>query len=95
MSSVVPQTESQAAVASAKRSAASSLSNSPVNSLSKDVVEAPPKLQCPPPATANGSRGRWFALRCAVDAVHDVVAPRFVTTLVIAGALIGLMALAL
>jgi hypothetical protein len=43
----------------------------------------------------NGSRGRWFAWRCAADAVHDFVAPRFVTTLVIAGALIGLVALAL
>lgn len=43
----------------------------------------------------NGSRGRWFAARCAADAVHDFVAPRFVTTLCIAGALIGLMAMAL
>lgn len=42
----------------------------------------------------NGSRGRWFALRCATDAVHDFVAPRFVTTLFIAGTLIGLAALA-
>jgi len=37
----------------------------------------------------NGSRGRWFTLRCAADAVHDFVAGRFVTTLLIAGALIG------
>lgn len=43
----------------------------------------------------NGSRGRWFALRCAADAVHDFVAPRFVTTLCIAGAAIGLAALVL
>ncbi|MEO5775009.1 MAG: hypothetical protein ABIQ32_12955 [Sphingomicrobium sp.] len=43
----------------------------------------------------NGCRGRWFALRCAVDAVHDFVAPRFVTTLLVAGGLIGLVALAL
>ena len=43
----------------------------------------------------NGSRGRWFALRCVADAVHDVVAPRFVTTLLVAGTLIGLAALAL
>lgn len=43
----------------------------------------------------NGSRGRWFALRCAADAVHDFVAPRFVTSLCIAGAVIGLAALAL
>lgn len=42
----------------------------------------------------NGSRGRWFTLRCAADAVHDFIAPRFMTTLVVAGALIGLMALA-
>jgi hypothetical protein len=43
----------------------------------------------------NGCRGRWFALRCAADAVHDFVAPRFVTTLCIASAVIGLTALAL
>jgi hypothetical protein len=43
----------------------------------------------------NGSRGRWFALRCAVDAVHDFIAPRFVTTLVIASAVIGAVALVL
>ena len=43
----------------------------------------------------NGCRGRWFALRCAADALHDFVAPRFVTTLLIATAAIGLMAFAL
>ena len=43
----------------------------------------------------NGCRGRWFALRCAVDAVHDFVAPRFVTTLQVAGVQTGLAALAL
>lgn len=43
----------------------------------------------------NGCRGRWFALRCAVDAVHDFVAPRFVTTLFIASAVIGVAALVL
>lgn len=43
----------------------------------------------------NGSRGRWFAARCAADAVHDFVAPRFMTTLVIAGTAIGILALAL
>ncbi|MES1162490.1 MAG: hypothetical protein ABUL50_05470, partial [Rhizobacter sp.] len=43
----------------------------------------------------NGSRGRWFALQCAADAVHDFVAPRFVTTLFIAGAVLALAALAL
>jgi len=43
----------------------------------------------------NGCRERWFALRCAADAVHDFVAPRFVTTLFVAGTLIALAALAL
>lgn len=43
----------------------------------------------------NGCRGRWFALRCAADAVHDFVAPRFVTTLLVAALVIGLAALAL
>ena len=43
----------------------------------------------------NGCRGRWFAVRCAADAVHDFVAPRFVTTLCIVTAVIGLTALAL
>ena len=43
----------------------------------------------------DGCRGRWFTLRCAVDVVHDFVAPRFMTTLVIAAAVIALVALAL
>ena len=43
----------------------------------------------------NGCRGRWFTLRCAADAVHDFIAPRFVTTLLIASAAIGLAALIL
>jgi len=43
----------------------------------------------------NHSRGRWFALRCVADAVHDFIAPRFVTTLLFAGMLMGLAALAL
>lgn len=43
----------------------------------------------------NGSRERWFAVRCAADAVHAFVAPRFITTLCIAAAVIGLAALAL
>ena len=43
----------------------------------------------------NCSRGRWFALRCAADAVHDFVAPRFVTTLCIAAAVVGVAALVL
>jgi hypothetical protein len=40
----------------------------------------------------NGSRGRWFALRCAVDAVHEFVASRFVTTLIIVGLAVGVIA---
>lgn len=42
-----------------------------------------------------GCRGRWFTLRCAVDAVHGFAAPRFMTTLVIAAAVVALVALAL
>jgi hypothetical protein len=37
-----------------------------------------------------GSRGRWFALQCSCDAVHDFVSRRIVTTtLLIACAVIG------
>jgi hypothetical protein len=36
-----------------------------------------------------GSRGRWFALQCAVDTIHDFVSGRIVTTLLIACAVIG------
>lgn len=43
----------------------------------------------------NGCRGRWFSLRCTVDALHDFVAPRVITTLFIASALIALAAYAL
>lgn len=43
----------------------------------------------------NTTRSPWFALRCRADSVHDFVAPRFVTTLVIAAALVGVVALAL
>ena len=43
----------------------------------------------------NGSRSRWFGVHCAVETVHDFIAPRFVTTMCIAGALLGLAALAL
>jgi hypothetical protein len=43
----------------------------------------------------NSTRERWFMLRCVADAVHDFVAPRFVTTLFIASAVIGITALAL
>lgn len=42
----------------------------------------------------NGSRGRWFALRCGADAVHDFVSTRFVTTLMIVGAIAVLAAVA-
>lgn len=41
------------------------------------------------------SRSRWFAWRCRADSVHDFVAPRFVTTLVIAAVVVGVVALAL
>ena len=43
----------------------------------------------------NGCRGRWFTLRCMADGVHQFIAPRFVTTLVIAAALMGIAAFAL
>ena len=35
------------------------------------------------------SRGRLFDLHCAVERMHGFVAPRFVTTLVLATLLIG------
>lgn len=41
----------------------------------------------------NESRGRAFALRCAVDAVHDFIAPRVITTLVVIGLVIGICAI--
>jgi hypothetical protein len=53
MSTVVPQTGSPVSVASAPRSAASSLSISPANSQRENVALAPPMLQCPPLVTAN------------------------------------------
>ena len=31
----------------------------------------------------NGSRGRWFGLQCAADALVGFLAPRLVTTLVV------------
>jgi hypothetical protein len=37
----------------------------------------------------NGSRGRMFALRCAADAMHGFIAPRFVTTLVLVTLVFG------
>ena len=36
-----------------------------------------------------GCRGRWFSLRCAAEALHDVVATRFVTTLVVVALALG------
>lgn len=41
----------------------------------------------------NGCRERLFSLRCAVEAVHGFVAPRFVTTLVAVAAIFGAVAL--
>ena len=40
-------------------------------------------------------RGRWFSLQCMAEALHGSVAPRFVTTLVVATLVIGVGALAL
>lgn len=40
------------------------------------------------------SRGRWFHMRCIGEAMNGFVAPRFVTTLVLAALLIGLASLA-
>ncbi len=40
-------------------------------------------------AACKGCRGRWFALQCVADALHDFVVRRFVTTVVVATALIG------
>ncbi len=40
------------------------------------------------------SRGRWFTLRCIAESMNGFVAPRFVTTLVLAALLIGLASLA-
>jgi hypothetical protein len=40
-------------------------------------------------ARCQGCRSRWFALQCVNDALHDFIARRFVTTLVVATALIG------
>ncbi|MDQ6628160.1 MAG: hypothetical protein M3Z29_06890 [Pseudomonadota bacterium] len=41
----------------------------------------------------NGSRGRWFALRCAADSVAGFIAPRFVTILVIVLIVFGVASL--
>lgn len=40
-------------------------------------------------ARCNGCKGRWFSIRCAIDAIDAFVAPRFVTTLFVIGAVIG------
>ena len=40
-------------------------------------------------------RGRWFSLQCMIESLHSSVAPRFVTTLVIATLVIGVGTLAL
>jgi hypothetical protein len=37
----------------------------------------------------NGCRSRWFTLRCTGDAIHGFVATRFVTTLVMATAVLA------
>ena len=34
--------------------------------------------------------GRWFAVRCGVDAVQQFLAPRLVTTLVVTALLVGI-----
>ena len=43
----------------------------------------------------NGSRGRMFGLRCAADAIHGFIAPRFVTTLILIGLVFGVASLVL
>ncbi len=44
-------------------------------------------------STCHASRGRLFGLHCVAERLHGVVAPRFVTTLVLATLLIGLSCL--
>lgn len=34
--------------------------------------------------SCNGCKGRWFTIRCALESLHSFVAPRVVTTLVVA-----------
>lgn len=41
-------------------------------------------------ARCQGCRGRWFALQCLADGLHGFLARRFVTTLVVATAVIGI-----
>jgi hypothetical protein len=42
-----------------------------------------------------GSRGRFFALGCAAETMNGLIAPRFVTTLVVAALLMGIGSLVL
>lgn len=42
-----------------------------------------------------GARGRFFALGCVVETVNGLIAPRFVTTLVVATLMIGIGSLVL
>ncbi|MEO7128333.1 MAG: hypothetical protein ABI040_05630 [Rhodoferax sp.] len=42
-----------------------------------------------------GERGRLFVVHCAVEVMHRALAPRFVTTLVVAALVIGLGSLVL
>ena len=41
----------------------------------------------------NGLRGRLFAIQCTADAVRAFVAPRFITTLVAAACVLGILAI--
>ena len=41
----------------------------------------------------NGSRGPWFRLQCAADAMIGFLAPRFVTTAVIVALVFGVASL--
>ena len=43
----------------------------------------------------NSLRGRCFGLCCAIDAVHAFVAPRLITTIVVAFAMFGVSSLVL
>ncbi len=44
-------------------------------------------------STCHASRGRLFGMHCAAERLHGFVAPRLVTTLVLAALLIGLVCL--
>lgn len=45
-------------------------------------------------AHCNGCKSRWFAIRCAVDALDSFVAPRFITTVLVIGVVVGVASLA-